>query len=127
MIDGLPALTHLDDVPRNRSALLAAVADPLRWWLLAVLADGVTREFSHLLAEAAVPSNLLSYHLSVLRREDLVRSTRRGRSVQYAIATDALTRLQAALPPAGGLPASPSLPTPEVPTSEASTALAFAF
>lgn len=112
----MPALTHLNTVSREAAALLAAVADPLRWRLLAVLADGVLREFSDLQMVAAVPPNLLSYHLGVLRRGGLVCSTRRGRSVQYAITAEALQRLQAALPPAGGIPV-PGLPAARLPES----------
>ncbi len=110
----MPALTHLNAVSREAAALLAAAADPLRWRLLAVLADGAVREFSDLLTMSAVPPNLLSYHLGVLRKGGLVRSTRHGRSVQYAITAEALERLQAALPPVGGIPV-PGLPTARLP------------
>jgi ArsR family transcriptional regulator len=80
--------------------LLAVVADPVRWRLLAHLADGNTRCVCDLQPVAAVAANLLSYHLRVLREAGLVRAQRRGRWIDYAIAADALDRLRAALPAA---------------------------
>jgi ArsR family transcriptional regulator len=84
--------------------LLAAVADPVRWRLLAQLADGETRCVCDLQPVAGVAANLLSYHLKVLRENGLVRARRRGRWVDYAITDDALARLHAALPRAGAGP-----------------------
>lgn len=82
--------------------LLAVVADPVRWRLLAHLADGATRCVCDLQPVAAVAANLLSYHLKVLREAGLVRATRRGRWMDYTITPDALDRLHAAVPAAGG-------------------------
>ena len=81
--------------------LLAAVADPVRWRLLAHLADGTTRCVCDLQPVAAVAPNLLSYHLKVLRGAGLVRARRRGRWMDYTIAADALDRLHAAVPTGG--------------------------
>ncbi|WP_327010687.1 metalloregulator ArsR/SmtB family transcription factor [Dactylosporangium sp. NBC_01737] len=78
--------------------LLAVVADPVRWRLLAHLADGGTRCVCDLQPVAAVAANLLSYHLKVLREAGLVRASRRGRWIDYTIAADAADRLHAALP-----------------------------
>jgi ArsR family transcriptional regulator len=100
MIDVVPAPTAVAAASRDAAALLAVVAEPVRWLLLATLADGAAREVCHLQTITAVPPNLLSYHLGVLRRNRLVRSARRGRSVWYAICADALPRLRAALPAA---------------------------
>ncbi|MEV0902435.1 metalloregulator ArsR/SmtB family transcription factor [Actinoplanes sp. NPDC049802] len=83
------------------SQLLAVVADPVRWRLLAALADGGTRCVCDLQPIAAVPGNLLSYHLKVLREAGLVRSSRRGRWIDYTLTEDAGARLRAALPVAG--------------------------
>jgi ArsR family transcriptional regulator len=80
------------------SLLLAVVADPVRWRLLAHLADGVPRCVCDLQPVAAVAANLLSYHLRVLREAGLVRAVRRGRWIDYTIALDAADRLDAALP-----------------------------
>lgn len=93
--------------------MLAAVADPVRWKLVALLADGHTRCVCDLSPIAAVAQNLLSYHLKVLREAGLVTTARRGRWVDYTIAPDALPRLRAALPepldaPSAGLPDSVS-------------------
>jgi ArsR family transcriptional regulator len=89
--------------------LLAVLADPVRWRLLAHLADGITRCVCDLQPVASVAANLLSYHLKVLREAGLVRADRRGRWMDYTIAADALDRLHAAVPAAGpGLAAAPS-------------------
>ena len=74
------------------------VADPVRWRLLAHLADGTTRCVCDLQPVAGVATNLLSYHLKVLREAGLVEAARRGRWIDYTIAPDALDRLYAALP-----------------------------
>ncbi len=49
-----------------------------------------------------VAANLLSYHLKVLRDAGLVTATRRGRWIDYALATDARDRIAAALPTSPG-------------------------
>lgn len=101
--------------------LLAAVADPVRWRLLANLANGHPTCVCDLQPVAAVAPNLLSYHLKVLREAGLVRAQRRGRWMDYTIAVDALERLRAALPftpsvpePAAGIP-STAMPGDRVP------------
>ena len=78
-------------------ALLQAIGDPIRWAVLDSLADR-QRCVCDLQERMAVPANLLSYHLKVLRDAGLVVTTRRGRWVDYALASDALERLQGALP-----------------------------
>jgi len=80
------------------TALLTAVSDPIRWQLISQLAPGATRCVCELTTEPAIPGNLLSYHLKVLREAGLVISSRRGRWVDYQLAEDALERLHAALP-----------------------------
>ena len=45
-----------------------------------------------------VASNLLSYHLKVLRDTGLVTTARRGRWIDYTLAADAAERLADALP-----------------------------
>jgi ArsR family transcriptional regulator len=90
--------------------LLAVLADPIRWRLVAKLADGKPRCVCDLQPVAAVAPNLLSYHLKMLREAGLVRAQRRGRWVDYTIAADALDRLHAAVPAAssGWVVAGPS-------------------
>jgi ArsR family transcriptional regulator len=86
-------------------ALLQAVADPVRWAVLAMPAEG-PRCVCKLQEQVPIAGNLLSYHLKVLRDAGLVTTTRRGRWIDYALAGDAPERLRAALPGAVvGVPA----------------------
>ncbi|MFN8195784.1 MAG: metalloregulator ArsR/SmtB family transcription factor [Nocardioidaceae bacterium] len=78
--------------------LMAAVADPVRWTVLRHLADQGTTCVCKLQEQVPVAANLLSYHLKVLRESGLVTTARRGRWVDYTLATDAAERLGAALP-----------------------------
>lgn len=78
--------------------LLTAVADPVRWRLVAELARRSTRCVCDLQPIGGVAPNVLSYHLRVLRDAGLVRATRRGRWMDYSLVDGALERLQAALP-----------------------------
>lgn len=84
-------------------AVMTAVADPVRWRLLAELASAGTRCVCDLQPVAKVAPNVLSYHLKVLRESGLVTSAKRGRWVDYTLAPDAHDRLQRALPTAGVL------------------------
>ena len=94
------ASNTLEPTGIEATGLLTAVADPVRWRLLAHLASGTTTCVCDLQPIAAVAPNLLSYHLKVLREAGLVTTRRRGRWVDYTIAPDALDRLHAALPAA---------------------------
>ncbi len=80
------------------------VADPVRWRLLATLGDGQTRCVCDLAPIGGVASNVLSYHLRVLREAGLVTASRRGRWVDYALHRDAAARMRQALPIGGTLP-----------------------
>ncbi|WP_236685330.1 ArsR/SmtB family transcription factor [Demequina salsinemoris] len=82
--------------------LLQAIADPVRWTVLERLADG-THCVCDLQAHVDVSNTLLSYHLRILRDAGLVTTSRRGRWVDYTLATDALARLTEALPAASSL------------------------
>lgn len=79
-------------------ALLSAVSDPVRWTVLRHLAERGTTCVCELQERAPVAANLLSYHLKVLREAGLVTSRRRGRWVDYTLASDAFERLSEALP-----------------------------
>lgn len=81
--------------------MLSAVADPVRWRVLDVLA-GEAQCVCRLQERIPIAPNLLSYHLKVLREAGLVTATRRGRWVDYALAEDAAVRMASALPGAGG-------------------------
>lgn len=78
-------------------SLLAAVSDPVRWTVLRQLTAGQAC-VCDLQARVEAAPNLLSYHLKVLRDAGLVTTSRRGRWVDYTLATDAWARLAAALP-----------------------------
>jgi len=77
--------------------VLQAVADPIRWTVLATLAQA-PRCVCKLQEQIPIAGNLLSYHLKVLREAGLVTTSRRGRWVDYALAQDASDRMRAALP-----------------------------
>ena len=79
-------------------ALLDVVADPVRWRLLARLADSGTHCVCELQPIAGVAPNVLSYHLRVLREAGLVSSAKRGRWVDYSLVPDAHERISRALP-----------------------------
>ena len=85
-------------------SLLAAVADPVRWRLLAELASAGTRCVCDLQPVGGVAPNVLSYHLRALREAGLVTSAKRGRWVDYTLAEDAHARIAAALPTYGATP-----------------------
>lgn len=93
--------TAIDGSPERQEraiTLLAVVADPVRWRLLARLADAGTHCVCELQPVAGVAPNVLSYHLKVLREAGLVASARRGRWVDYTLEPDAHARIAAALP-----------------------------
>ena len=77
--------------------VLQAVADPVRWSVLTMLAEA-PRCVCKLQEQIPIAGNLLSYHLKVLREAGLVTTSRRGRWVDYALADDAAARMRAALP-----------------------------
>ncbi len=81
-----------------RATLLAVVADPVRLRLLEQLAEAGTRCVCNLQTDPPIASNLLSYHLKVLREAGLVTAEKRGRWVDYTLAEGALDRLGRALP-----------------------------
>ncbi len=77
--------------------LLSAVADPVRWQLLAQLAAG-SECACNLQPDPPIAQNLLSYHLKVLREAGLIEGTRRGRWIDYHLVPGALDAVRAALP-----------------------------
>jgi ArsR family transcriptional regulator len=82
------------------AGLLAVVAEPVRWRILAGLSDE-PRCVCAIQDDVDVSPSLLSYHLKALRDAGLVRAARRGRWIDYTLAADAPERLAAALPTAG--------------------------
>ena len=85
------------------AALLTAVADPIRLQLVHLLV-GQTRCVCDLQPDPAIPGNLLSYHLKVLREAGLIEGTKRGRWIDYSLTDGALERLHAALPDPAAVP-----------------------
>lgn len=79
---------------------LAALADPVRVRVVGVLARGGCC-VCNLQDQVPVASNLLSYHLRVLRQAGLVTATRRGRWVDYCVDADGFATLWAELATAG--------------------------
>jgi len=82
----------------------AALADVTRLRVLGVLAVG-TRCVCDLQEAVGVAPNLLSYHLRVLREAGLIRSTRRGRWIDYRIAANSTAFVADALATARLVPA----------------------
>jgi ArsR family transcriptional regulator len=80
-----------------RVRTLAALSDPHRLRILDLLGSD-ERCVCDLQESVAVATNLLSYHLRVLREAGLVVTTRRGRWIDYRMADDASQRVEAALP-----------------------------
>ncbi|GAA3818341.1 ArsR/SmtB family transcription factor [Cellulomonas soli] len=95
--------TAIEQSTQERIALLQAVADPVRWTVLNLLAEQ-PRCVCNLQEHVDIAGNLLSYHLKVLREAGLVTSSRRGRWVDYTLADGAPERM------AGALPAVPVVP-----------------
>ena len=89
-----PSISEVDAAP-----LLAVVADPVRWRILAGLSDE-PRCVCAIQDDVEISASLLSYHLKQLREAGLVEATRRGKWIDYTLADDAHERLAAALPTA---------------------------
>lgn len=85
----------------DAAALLAVVADPVRWRILSGMTDR-PRCVCAIQDEVEISPSLLSYHLKVLREAGLVEASRRGRWIDYTLAPEAHDRLAAALPTAAG-------------------------
>jgi ArsR family transcriptional regulator, arsenate/arsenite/antimonite-responsive transcriptional repressor len=70
------------------AAVFAALADPARLRILAVLADA-GRCVCDIRSAVPIAANLLSYHLRVLREVGLIEGSRRGRWIDYHLADGA--------------------------------------
>lgn len=77
--------------------LFRALADPYRLRIIDALEHEV-RCHCHLQDLLGLASNHLSYHLKVLREAGLIVGQRRGRWVDYSIATGAKDLIETALP-----------------------------
>jgi ArsR family transcriptional regulator len=86
--------------PAVAAPLFAALGDPARLRILAVLADS-SRCVCDIRSAVPIAPNLLSYHLRVLRKVGLVEASRRGRWIDYHLAPQAAGLLATALAAAG--------------------------
>jgi ArsR family transcriptional regulator len=82
--------------PERAAAVFAALAEPARLRIVAVLADG-DRCVCDIRSAVPMAGNLLSYHLRVLRDARLIEGTRRGRWIDYRLAPNATALVVAAL------------------------------
>jgi ArsR family transcriptional regulator len=90
--------TGLDSISVESAATgFSALGDPIRLRILSQLTAG-QRCVCELLEEIGIAANLLSYHLRVLRDAGLVEASRRGRWVDYRLATGGLDALRDAVP-----------------------------
>ncbi len=105
MIEAMPIEAMPESDEGESVRVLSVVADPVRWRLVAALADRGTLCVCELKPIGDVAANVLSYHLKVLREAGLVTAAKRGRWVDYSLAEDAGARLVGALP--GGFGARP--------------------
>lgn len=80
--------------------MFAALADPARLRILAVLADA-GRCVCDIRSAVPIAANLLSYHLRVLREAGLIEGSRRGRWIDYHLAAGAAALVTGALDTAG--------------------------
>ncbi len=92
--------TDAETIDRSLVDGFAALSDPTRLAILRVL-SGEPRCVCDVNEAVGVAANVLSYHLRVLREAGLVRATRRGRWVDYALVPEALARLRSAVPGVG--------------------------
>jgi DNA-binding transcriptional ArsR family regulator len=84
--------------PRRCAELLAALAAPERLKIVRHLADG-RRNVTELAAMLAVPAVNVSHHLNVLKQARLIRGTKRGRFVWYALCPGVLEEvIEAGIP-----------------------------
>lgn len=83
------------------SRQFAALADPVRLWLLSLLAraSGGSVCACELAGPAGKSQPTVSHHLKVLSEAGLVTSERRGRNIWYAVVPAALAALREVLAP----------------------------
>ncbi len=95
--------TDIDTIDFDeQAAAFKALADPTRLRVLHILAGG-----EHCVCEIqnhfeAIPQNLLSHHLRVLKEAGLVSAEKRGRWVYYHLNRQRLKELRAAIPSGRG-------------------------
>jgi ArsR family transcriptional regulator len=93
----------IDVESEGAAEVFAALADPSRLRILAVLADA-GRCVCDIRTVVPIAANLLSYHLRVLREVGLIEGSRRGRWIDYRLRDNAAEVIAAAVA-AGGFAA----------------------
>jgi len=86
----------LEVTSEARTAGFKALSDPARLRILDLLSSG-TRCVCELEVEMSCPSNLLAYHLGILKQAGLVEGTKRGRRTDYRLLPDGLQVMRAKL------------------------------
>jgi DNA-binding transcriptional ArsR family regulator len=82
----------LDQVAADASELLKALSNPVRLKILCQLIEGEL-SVGQIAARLAVRDTLVSQHLSLLRKDRLVKTRREGQTIFYAIHSPAASRL----------------------------------
>jgi DNA-binding transcriptional ArsR family regulator len=81
--------------PKRCAVLLAALAAPERLKIVRFLSEG-PHNVTEIADMLAVPAVNVSHHLAVLKNAGLIRGTKRGRFVHYALRQGMLEEAQAA-------------------------------
>jgi ArsR family transcriptional regulator len=84
--------TILERSPVQPARRFGALADPARLQILGLL-RAEPRCVCELRDDLGMASNLLSYHLRILREAGFVHGERRGRRIEYRLEPDALERI----------------------------------
>ncbi|NIA25421.1 MAG: metalloregulator ArsR/SmtB family transcription factor [Gammaproteobacteria bacterium] len=79
------------------AALFGALSDPIRLSILDIL-SGQPQCACDIGDVVEIAPNLLSYHLKVLKEAGLIVGDKRGRWIDYSVATDAWKKVRTALP-----------------------------
>ena len=74
------------------SEFLKSLANPVRLRILCLLADGEA-SVGEITEKLEARQSLVSQHLALLRKDGLVRPTREGQSIRYALADARVERL----------------------------------
>ena len=82
----------LGDAAEQASEFLKSLANPVRLRILCMLADGEAT-VGEITDRLAARQSLVSQHLALLRKDGLVRPTREGQSIRYALADSRVERL----------------------------------
>ncbi|MCW2286429.1 DNA-binding transcriptional ArsR family regulator [Rhodoblastus acidophilus] len=82
----------LSEAAEQASEFLKSLANPVRLRILCLLADGEA-SVGEITEKLEARQSLVSQHLALLRKDGLVRPTREGQSIRYALADARVERL----------------------------------